>query len=127
MSLGFAVLCLFAVGIPLGILYYLVGPTGGKPLVAVPRASLIAMPQVPRVTGIYEPERVFQSEQQLMIAKAHEVVRVAPRGPMPPPLPRSRMARGSDSPPIVRHDTTQSDARNPFVDEGPTLHGISRR
>ncbi len=126
MSLGFALLCLFAAGIPLGILYYLVGPAGGKPLVAVPRASLVAMPKVVKVSGVYEPERVFEREQQLMIANASAVVRVAPRGPMPPPVPRSRMARGSDSPPIVRQDTTQSDAHNPFADESPTMHGVSR-
>ena len=125
MSLGFAVLCLFAAGIPLGILYYLVGPTGGKPVVAVPRASLVAIPPVKQTSVAYEPERVFESEHQLMIANAHAVVRVAPRGPVPPPVPRSRMARGSDSPPIVRHDTTQSDAHNPFADEGATVHGIS--
>jgi hypothetical protein len=123
MSFGFAVLCLLAGGIPLGILYFLHGPTRGRPLVAVPRASLVAMPQVARVTGHYDPERVFASEQQLMIAKASAVARVAPRGPTPPPIPRSRAARGSDAPPV--HRDTMQDAPNPFLDEGPTMHGVS--
>jgi hypothetical protein len=131
MSVGFALFCLVAVGIPLGILYALFGRAPrGQPVTVVRRASLAAIPQVAPVRQTYEPERAFAYEQQVLLENARKVIQVVPRGgATPPPLPRSRVPRGSDGP-ALRHETARSadrdDPTNPFGDEGPTMFGDLR-
>ena len=120
----FAVLCLIAGGIPLGILYVLFGPTRPSPVVPIPRmhSRLATVPAAP-TTRRYEPERVFATEQRALIANATSIALVAPRDAVPRPLPRARAARGSDAPP-ARELALQSDSANPFADESPTMVGL---
>jgi hypothetical protein len=121
MSAGFAILCVLTTAIPLGILFVLYGPTRGKPVVAVPRASMQAIPQVRSVQSVYRPEAVFAVEQAGLIQNASAIARVPMRHPSgPPPLPPRRMARGSEAPP---HRETTVPEGNPFVDEAATYIG----
>ena len=128
----FALFCLVAVGIPLAILYALFGRAGSPPVTVVRRASLAVIPQVAPAGAGYEPERVFAYEQQIQLENARKVlqVHVAPRGGVtPPPLPRSRAARGTGAP-AFRQETDGSavrdDPTNPFGDEAPTMPGDRR-
>lgn len=128
----FVLFCLITVGIPLAILYALFGRPGSQPVTVVRRASLAAIPQVAPAGAGYEPERVFAYEQQVQLENARKVIQVhvAPRGGIvPPPLPRSRAARGTGAP-AVRHETAGSavreDPTNPFGEEAPTMPGDRR-
>lgn len=109
-------LCVVAAAIPLAILYLLYGPTRSRPLVLVPRSSMLAMP-MPRRRARTSPE------EAALITNVARLVPVVPRPPIPAPPPRTRQARGSDAPPryaMRREDPTEP---NPFADEGPTRVG----
>src|SRR4051812_9344219 len=78
MSVGFVLLCLVAAAVPLSILYVLYGPTRSRPILVVPRASLLALPQRARTAPVYQPERVFAAEQASLLANASQRIHLAP-------------------------------------------------
>ncbi|MBA3465362.1 MAG: hypothetical protein H0T46_35850 [Deltaproteobacteria bacterium] len=125
MSAGFAILCIGCAGIPLWILYVVYGPTTGRPVVPLSRASLAAIPHQRAHVSTYQPEAVFAVEEAGLIQKAQQIARVmpAPRLASPPPTPRQRMARGSAhaTPPPLRQNTVPD--ANPFADEAATYVG----
>ena len=125
MSAGFALLCIVAVVVPLGIVWILYGPAPGGRVTRV--APAVPDYVVPRGSGAtYQPEAVFAVENHYQIAKAAQVAHVVHTPPMrrassPPPVPsRTRMARGS-APPAFREQTVPEG--NPFVDESATYVG----
>lgn len=145
------VLCVVAVGAAGGIVFLLYGPTGARPLVVVPRASMttIAAPAVSHSAGAYSPEAMFAAEQHLALADAHRAaamispvphayappVAAAPqplpapvpafggqRVTAPQPLPRSRAARGTDAPrAIITPVAHEGDTRDSFQDIDPSM------
>jgi len=103
----FPLFCIVSAGSALGIVYVLFGPAKTRPLAPVSRIRASTVPAAP--SQRYEPERVFAT-----------ISRVPMRGSAPPPIPRSRVARGSDAPPL-RNPTTREP--NPFERDDATLVG----
>lgn len=125
-------LCVVAIGVAGTIMYLLFGPTTGKPVVVVPRASLTTMaaPSSTRA-GAYSPEAVFAAEDAHLAARTIAPAPLAPalsmmsreRVTAPHPLPRTRAARGTDSPRFIAPPAAPEsyDARDSFLDIDPSM------